>query len=61
MCDIRISAEGALFAESSVKLGIVPGNGAWLLPRMIGMARASSFLPKTAIVLHLNEGSYREP
>jgi enoyl-CoA hydratase/carnithine racemase len=42
MCDIRIAAEGAIFAESFVKLGIVPGDGgAWLLPRVIGMARAS--------------------
>ncbi|RYE03060.1 MAG: crotonase/enoyl-CoA hydratase family protein [Sphingomonadales bacterium] len=42
MCDIRICATGATFAESFVKLGIVPGDGgAWLLPRVIGMARAS--------------------
>ena len=42
MCDIRIAADTALFAESFVKLGIVPGDGgAWLLPRVIGMARAS--------------------
>lgn len=42
MCDIRIAAEGAKFAESFVKLGIIPGDGgAWLLPRLIGLARAS--------------------
>jgi enoyl-CoA hydratase/carnithine racemase len=42
MCDIRVAADGATFAESFVKLGIVPGDGgAWLLPRVIGMARAS--------------------
>jgi len=42
MCDIRIAASTAIFAESFVKLGIVPGDGgAWLLPRVIGMARAS--------------------
>ena len=42
MCDIRVAAETAIFAESFVKLGIVPGDGgAWLLPRIIGMARAS--------------------
>jgi enoyl-CoA hydratase/carnithine racemase len=42
MCDIRIASENAIFAESFVKLGIVPGDGgAWLLPRAIGMARAS--------------------
>jgi len=42
MCDIRIAADRAKFAESFVKLGIVPGDGgAWLLPRLIGLARAS--------------------
>ena len=42
MCDIRIAAEGAVFAESFVKLGLIPGDGgAWLLPRVVGMARAS--------------------
>jgi enoyl-CoA hydratase/carnithine racemase len=42
MCDIRIASDRALFAESFVKLGIVPGDGgAWLLPRVVGMARAS--------------------
>ena len=42
MCDVRVASSRALFAESFVKLGIVPGDGgAWLLPRVIGMARAS--------------------
>lgn len=42
MCDVRIASESAKFAESFVKLGIVPGDGgAWLLPRIIGFARAS--------------------
>lgn len=42
MCDVRIASETAKFAESFVKLGIVPGDGgAWFLPRVIGMARAS--------------------
>lgn len=42
MCDIRIASEKAKFAESFVKLGIIPGDGgAWLLPRVIGLARAS--------------------
>lgn len=41
MCDIRIASETAVFAESFVRLGIVPGDGgAWLLPRVIGMSRA---------------------
>lgn len=42
MCDIRIASERALFAESFVKVGIVPGDGgAWLLPRAVGMAKAA--------------------
>jgi len=42
MCDIRIAADTARFAESFVKIGLVPGDGgAWLLPRIIGFARAS--------------------
>jgi enoyl-CoA hydratase/carnithine racemase len=42
MCDIRIAADTAKFAESFVRLGLIPGDGgAWLLQRMIGLARAT--------------------
>ncbi len=42
MCDIRIGSTKAKFAESFVKLGIIPGDGgAWLLPRVVGMSRAA--------------------
>ena len=42
MCDIRIASTAARFAESFVKVGIVPGDGGcWLLPRVIGPARAA--------------------
>lgn len=42
MCDIRIASDNAQFAESFVKLGIIPGDGgAWLLPRVVGMSRAA--------------------
>lgn len=42
MCDIRIASEAAIFAESFIKVGIIPGDGgAWLLPRAIGLSRAS--------------------
>jgi enoyl-CoA hydratase/carnithine racemase len=42
MCDIRIAAQGAKFAESFIKVGIVPGDGgAWLLPRAVGMSKAA--------------------
>jgi enoyl-CoA hydratase/carnithine racemase len=42
MCDVRVASERATFAESFVKVGIVPGDGgAWLLPRAVGMSRAA--------------------
>ena len=42
MCDIRIASAKAKFAESFVKLGIIPGDGgAWLLPRAVGMSKAA--------------------
>ncbi|PCI67532.1 MAG: enoyl-CoA hydratase [Piscirickettsiaceae bacterium] len=42
MCDMRIAGQSARFAESFVKLGIIPGDGgAWLLPRAIGLAKAA--------------------
>jgi 2-(1,2-epoxy-1,2-dihydrophenyl)acetyl-CoA isomerase len=42
MCDIRIASEKAIFAESFVKVGIIPGDGGcWLLPRVIGYANAA--------------------
>jgi enoyl-CoA hydratase/carnithine racemase len=41
MCDMRVAADTATFAESFVKVGIVPGDGgAWLLPRVVGRSRA---------------------
>lgn len=41
MCDLRIASTDAWFAESFVKLGIIPGDGgAWFLPRVVGQARA---------------------
>ena len=42
MCDLRIASAKALFAESFVKVGLIPGDGgAWFLPRAIGQARAN--------------------
>lgn len=42
MCDIRLASSRAVFAESFVKVGIIPGDGGcWLLPRTIGYARAA--------------------
>lgn len=41
MCDIRVVAENALFAESFVRVGLVAGDGgSWFLPRLVGLGRA---------------------
>ena len=42
MCDLRIAGASAKFAESFVKLGIIPGDGgAWLLQRVVGFSKAA--------------------
>jgi len=42
MCDMRIASTRATFAESFVRVGIVAGDGgSWLLPRIVGYARAA--------------------
>jgi len=41
-CDLRIAAEGTRFAQAFVRLGLSPdGGGTWMLPRLLGLARAS--------------------
>lgn len=45
MCDLRIASEKAFFAESFVKLGLIPGDGgAWFLPRGLPAARAAEMI-----------------
>jgi len=45
LCDTRLAAETAIFGATFLKIGLIPGDGgAWLLPRIIGMARASELL-----------------
>ncbi|HET7682301.1 MAG TPA: crotonase/enoyl-CoA hydratase family protein [Marmoricola sp.] len=42
LCDVRVASTRAVFAESFVKVGLIPGDGgAWLLPRAVGMSRAA--------------------
>jgi enoyl-CoA hydratase/carnithine racemase len=45
MCDMRIAGASARFAESFVKLALIPGDGgAWLLPRIVGHAKACEMM-----------------
>lgn len=42
LADIRIASDNARFGVTFLKLGIAPGDGgAWILPRVIGEARAA--------------------
>lgn len=44
-CDIRVMAAGAKLAPAFVKRGVVPeSGGTWLLPRMIGWAKAAELI-----------------
>jgi enoyl-CoA hydratase/carnithine racemase len=41
-CDMRIASTKATFAESFIKVGIIPGDGgAWILPKIAGFGRAA--------------------
>jgi enoyl-CoA hydratase/carnithine racemase len=45
LCDVRIASDKAIFGATFLKIGLIPGDGgAWLLPRIIGGARASELL-----------------
>ena len=45
MCDLRVAADSAVFSESFLRVGIIPGDGgAWFLPRVVGPARAREML-----------------
>ena len=44
-CDIRIAAAGAKLSAAFTKRGLVPeSGGTWLLPRMLGWAKASELI-----------------
>lgn len=44
-CDMRIASTKAKFAESFIKVGIIPGDGgAWILPKIAGHGRAAEMI-----------------
>ncbi len=44
-CDIVIAEESATFGEMYINLALVPdGGGTWLLPRLIGLAKAKEMI-----------------
>ena len=45
MCDLRVASTTSFFAESFVKLGLIPGDGgAWFLPRAMPAGRAAEMV-----------------
>src|SRR5262245_62917021 len=44
-CDLIVASVGAKFGELFWKIGLAPdGGGMWLLPRLVGMARAKELI-----------------
>jgi enoyl-CoA hydratase/carnithine racemase len=45
LADMRIAADNAIFGATFLKIGLVPGDGgSWILPRVIGYARAAELV-----------------
>lgn len=44
-CDMRVGSENARFIVGYTRVGVIPDlGGTWLLPRIIGMAKAAEFI-----------------
>lgn len=42
-CDLCVAAEGAKFIQAFSKIGLIPDSGGtWMLPRLVGMQRATA-------------------
>ncbi|MDP9820787.1 enoyl-CoA hydratase/isomerase family protein [Nocardioides massiliensis] len=45
LCDMRVAGRSIRLIEGYIKVGLVPGDGgAWLLPRLVGTAKAMELL-----------------
>src|SRR6266513_116805 len=52
MCDLRFAAEGAKFTTAFVRRGLIAEHGSsWMLPRLVGPARALDLLLSGRVVL----------
>src|SRR5206468_7145184 len=52
MCDLRFAAAGAKFTTAFVRRGLIAEHGSsWMLPRLVGPARALDLLLSGRVVL----------
>jgi enoyl-CoA hydratase/carnithine racemase len=68
-CDLRVVGDESLLREGFVNIGLIPGDGgAWLLPRLVGEAKAREYLltgrditPEAAVDIGLAVESSPDP